>query len=479
MSPAAIAFLMGLLSSPTPAPGPPPTSPPPSPSPSPSPLADVVDYPLGAKPVPDFAAPGEPFKLVDLRYDVSDTESTTQAFAARLKVQNRGYLGVSFEGERREIAWTSRRLELSASGENGVYGLFGSYRARRFIFSTGAETGGPSEGGGWLLRPAVSVRLSPELELVARAAGNTRRPDDRFLRATSLGFLWQHGTAFEAAGEIGRTRETVEAGFENRRDSGALSAVGQVRGAELRGEAHFEDVSGRFPRRDGGGTAEAIVPLGARLVAEGSAIVSFERGAGLRAHEYRGSLAWYGRRFYPPRAGEAAARALALARHATRLGGNERLALTDDERRAQRERLALSGERGELRDEIDAQYRSEVAEREVPLLGLEFVDARDALPGVATRTVHAFVGVPWPPAWPWHANEAAVPFLRLDGSRQRQTSGTGFEAVTWASSLSVALNREMDLVLSWSRSDPTALDIIRGIGQRRTIELAYVYAFGR
>ena len=51
--------------------------------------------------------------------------------------------------------------------------------------------------------------------------------------------------------------------------------------------------------------------------------------------------------------------------------------------------------------------------------------------------------------------------------------------MTWTSSLSVALNREMDLVLSWSRSDPTALDIIRGIGQRRTIELAYVYAFGR
>ncbi len=93
--------------------------------------------------------------------------------------------------------------------------------------------------------------------------------------------------------------------------------------------------------------------------------------------------------------------------------------------------------------------------------------------------MRAFVGVPWPPAWPWQANEAAVPFLRLDLSRQRQTSGIGFEAVTWASSLSVALNREMDLVLRWSRSDPTALDLIRGIGRRRTIELSYVYAFGR
>ncbi len=125
MSPAAIAFLMGLLAGPTPTPGPPSTGP----APAPPPTADVVDYPLGRMAIPDFAAPGEPFKLVDLRYDVSDTDRTTHAFAARLKVRNRGYLGASFEGERREIAWTSPRLELSASGENGVYGLFGSYRA--------------------------------------------------------------------------------------------------------------------------------------------------------------------------------------------------------------------------------------------------------------------------------------------------------------------------------------------------------------
>ena len=55
-----------------------------------------------------------------------------------------------------------------------------------------------------------------------------------------------------------------------------------------------------------------------------------------------------------------------------------------------------------------------------------------------------------------------MPFLRLDVSRSRQTSGIGFPAVTWASSLSASLNREMDLVLRWSRSEPTALDQIRG-----------------
>jgi hypothetical protein len=474
MSPAAFALLMDLLVRPTQASGPAPAAPLPA-----APVEEGVEYPLGRMGVPDFGAPGEPFKLVDLHYDVSDTDRTTQAFAARVKVWNRGYLGASFEGERREIAWTSQRLELSAAGEDGVYDLFGSYRAPRFILATEAETGGPAEGSGWLVRPSLSVRLSPSFEILAGAAGNTRRPDDRFLRAMSLGFLWQHGVGFEAAAEIARTREIVEAGFENTRDRCALSMVGQVGAAELSGEAWGEDVDGRFPRREGGGSAQARVPLSARLLVEGGALVRFERGAGLRAHEYRGAITWFGRRFYPPRASESASRALELARHATERGGNERLVFTDDARRAQRERLALSRRREELHDEIAGLYRAQVAERQVPLLGLELLDAEDALPGVATRTVRAFIGVPWPPAWPWQGNEAAVPFLRLDLSRQRQTSGVGFAAVTWASSLSVALNREMDLVLRWSRSDPTALDVIRGIGRRRTIELAYVYAFGR
>ena len=224
MSPAAIAFLLGLVCGPTPAPGPPSTGPtPPSP-----PVADGIDYPLGRLAYPDFALPGEPFKLVDLRFDVSDTDRTTQAFAARVKVRNFGYLGASFEGERREIAWTSQRLDLSAAGEDGVYDLFASYRAPRFILSTGAQTGGPAEGSGWLLRPALSVRLSPGLEIVARADrqhAEARRPlPPRHVVRLSLaarGAVRGNGRG-RAGPRDGRGR------FENTRDTGVLSVVGQV-----------------------------------------------------------------------------------------------------------------------------------------------------------------------------------------------------------------------------------------------------------
>jgi len=473
VSPAAFPLLVELLLGPAPAPVP---AGPPAPVP---PTQDRVDYPLGPKGVPDFEAPGEPFKLVDLRYHVSDTDSTTQSFAARLKVLDKGYFGASFEGERREVSWTSQRRELQASGEEGVYGRFGSWRAPRFIVSTAAETGGDAEGTGWLLTPSLTVRLSPELEAYASAVGNTSQPNDRFFRAGYAGFLWQRSARFEASGEFGRQYEVVAAGFENTRDSGFLSAVGQIGSAEIQGDASLEDVEGRFPRRQGGGSAQARVPLAARLVVEGGGSAQFERSAGLRSYDLHGGLTWYGRRYTPPRAGEASARALALARHATSLGANERFVTSDEERRAQRERLSLSHDRHELYDEMVDVYRAQVAERLVPLLGVDVAGSEDALPGVTTRTVRAFVGVPWPPAWPWQANEAAVPFLRLDLSWSRQTSGIGFPAVTWASSLSASLNREMDLVFRWSRSEPTALDQIRGIGPRRTIELAYVYAFGR
>ena len=72
-----------------------------------------------------------------------------------------------------------------------------------------------------------------------------------------------------------------------------------------------------------------------------------------------------------------------------------------------------------------------------------------------------------------------MPFLRLDLERKWETTAVEFDAVTSRLSLSVALNREMDLVVRWSDAQPSALEVIRGLGKRRTFELSYVYALGR
>ncbi len=436
-------------------------------------------YPLGALSTPDFLAPGDPFKLVDLRYGFSDTFSTTQTFAARMRVKSWGYLGVEFEGERKGVTLTGPRLDLAVSGENGAYDLLGRYRASWLIVSAQARKRAPSGGGGWLLDPSLSVRLSTDFEIIGGAEGDTSRPDKRFLRSASLGFFWQRGARFEAAGEYVHEYVSTDGRFENPRNSGTLSLVGQVRALELSGDAFLEDTAGPFPRRETGGSLEARLPLGPRLLVEGGARGRFEVGLNNRSREYRGVLTWFGRRFTMPRTGEAAERTVGLARKANEMGYNERRVFGDDERRAQRERLSLFPRRGELGDDMAALYRAQVAERAVPVLGVEVLDSADALAGVSTRTARLSVGVPWPPEWPWQANESAVPFLRLDLERGRETSGPGFRAITWGGSLTASLNREMDLVLRYRHIDPTPLDLIRGIGKRRTIELSYVYAFGR
>ena len=94
-------------------------------------------------------------------------------------------------------------------------------------------------------------------------------------------------------------------------------------------------------------------------------------------------------------------------------------------------------------------------------------------------SIGVFLGVPWPPAPPWRANEAATPFLNLAYARERHTSGLDFRAYTDRVTLTVSLDREMDLVVGWQHAQPTALDLIRGIGTRATFEASFVYAFGR
>jgi hypothetical protein len=72
-----------------------------------------------------------------------------------------------------------------------------------------------------------------------------------------------------------------------------------------------------------------------------------------------------------------------------------------------------------------------------------------------------------------------VPFLQLDFEHERATTATSFRSTTDRVSLTVSLNREIDLVARVARREPTALDVVRGIGVVRTFAVACVYARGR
>jgi hypothetical protein len=441
-----------------------------------------VSYPI-ALAEPDFLAPGRPFKLVDLRYHVSDTEETAaqHEFDARVRVGDWGYLGASFAGDRRTATLQAHRVDVSVSEENRNWDLLGTYRTRYVLFQGEAQRRdlpiSSTEGPGWLLTPTISVRVQRDLELIASATGDTATPYDEFGRAASLGFLWQPSSKVDLSGTYEHARVANETKYENTRNTGAVTSVLQVGPTEIDADGRVDDVNGRFPRTDVETGLGARIPFSPRLLVEGSARMRFETD--LRAHEYRGAVTWYARRFYLPHTGLAAERGAALARRATALGENERKSYDDENRRLQRERLSLSPHARDLAGDMADLYHAQVEERAVPTLGFEYIDTEDTLPGTASQTLHALVGVPWPPAPPWAHSEAAVPFLRLDLTRERRVSGADVAALRYSAALTASLNREMDLVAGWSHADPTQLDIVRSIPPETTLEVSFVYAFGR
>ena len=454
-----------------------PVSPPatgPEEAPAPLPL-----YPLGPSPMRDFLAPGDPFTLTDLRYSMQDSGDAAQAFAARVKYGKRGYLGAEIDDDRQGLSLETHRLRLAASTENGSWTLGAGWRSRRAIVSADARQHGEGDDRGWALGPTLQFRLTPDVELYGWVTGDTAKPEGRSLTSAGIGAVWQRGAWLEAFGEYARSYEVTDAGSENRLHAGRLSLVAQVGRVEAFAEASLEDTEGRFPRRESDAAGRLRVPLAPRLLLEGGARGRFDREAGALQQEYGGTLTWFGRRFTLPRAGLAARRALELARRATEAGEYERRVFDEPALRAQRERLSLSPRAAEMREDTASLYRAQVEERSVPLLGAELLYREDSLAGRSAVAARVLVGVPWPLTWPWRSGEASVPFLRLDLEHERTTTASSLRSSADRASLTVSLNREMDLVLAVARAEPTALDVVRGIGVVRTFTASYVYARGR
>jgi hypothetical protein len=470
-----------------------PTPEPPAPSVTPAPAAaataaEALRYPLGRLAVPDFLAPGDPFTLTDLSYGLDTQDSaTTHDFAARVRYKNWGYVGAETHGERRGLSLTTHRVAVSVSDERGRWDLAGAFRSSRLVLAANAGWRGSGDHS-WVLEPSLSFRVTSEVEVEAWTVADTQRPGARLVTELGGDASWQHGSRFAAFAELARNYELIATGVEdrrdeNRRDTGLLVAVAQLGRAEVTGRVSLEDVSGRFPRRNTDASLQARVPLAARLLLEGHGRYRFDNGAGQLVREYGGALTWFGRRVTLPRAGRSAERAVALARNATRLGEYELYAFDPEALREQRQRLALSPQREELREQMRAVYRSEVEERQLPLVGVAYHESFDTLSAQELRTARVFVGMPWPPALPWRAGEGSVRFLELAYQHEWHTTAeasstpqrSGSDLVT----LTVALNRELDFVVGWSHAQPTALDIIHGVAEHERFTASFVYARGR
>jgi len=451
------------------------------------PSVEDPEYPLGKLRFPSLTAPGPRLLLTDLRYRVSQEGRTAQSLEVRVRLGRFAFLGGEVSGERRGIFFDTQRIEMGLSEEEGSYQVEAGYRAPRLLVRARGERRPPELGEGWLLDGGLALRLSPDLEILFRWREDTEPdapfaagPSTRVVRESGAGFLYQRGTSLDLAVAAARSTVQTAGGFELTRDALGGAAAYFRSPLELTAELGYERTGGRLPRREGLSRVDAQGRLGSHWLWQGSAGGRWERGVKLFEQEISTGLTFFGRRYRFAREGEAAARALALARRANAYGYNERRAYDLPGRRALRERLALSPRRDELAPDIDGLYRAQVAERNVAQAGLEIVLDSDDLAGRNGQTYHLFLAVPWRPALPFTRREESVDFLRLDYfHREDRFPGPGLVAVRKELSLELSLNREMSLVFRLEDADRTPLELATLAGRPRRYELAYVYAFGR
>jgi hypothetical protein len=436
-------------------------------------------YPLGTLAFPDFLQRGEPLLFTDVRYIGPQVEGDPNQWLLGVRWLNLGYVSLELADKQHGVAFRGHRLGLAYSGDEGSNSFAASFRTARVIASADARSNEGRRGHTWIYAPTLQFRLTSDVELYGWVQGDSARPHRRSLTEYGAGAVWQRGAWLETNLEYVQAYTTTAAGDPNRVDSARAAAVAQLAHAELTARARVEETRGRFPRREAETALGLRLPLSERLLLEGSADGLFDSHAGSLDHGYGGGLTWFGRRFTLPRAGRMAERSLALARAATAAGEYELRAFDEEGLRAQRERLSLSRRAQEQREAMEAVYRAQIEERALPLLGLRVRHRNDRMGGERLNGLGLLVGMPWPPAWPWSHSERAVPFLKLELESERLTTASHFRSETHRASLTVVLNREMDVVATYTRAEPTARDVVLGRGLERRLVLSYVYARGR
>ena len=432
-------------------------------------------YPLGRLALPDFLARGDPLRLSDLRFRSDGGDE--HALLARVRFLDLGYASFELADGGTRLAFDSHRLSLAAEEAGDDWRLGASYRTRRGILFGDAR----SQRGGrdWVLGPTLQLKLGDDVSLVGWLEASTARPKGRSLTELGAEALWQRGAWLEAQLRYARSYVVTAAGDENRVDVARASLVAQLARAEVSAFGLLEDVAGRFPRTEAEPALGLRLPVFGRLLLEADASGRFDTEAGALRHGLGGSLAWHGRRVTLPRAGRAAEAAVALARAANAAGEYELRAFDDDALRGQRERLSLSRHAPELVAAMEDVYRAQVRERNLPLVGVALRRHENVLTGERVSSLGLLLGVPWPAAWPWSRSEAGVPFLTLQLGRDWTETASRFRSEADRAALTVSLSREMDLVLRYRHAEPTALEVVRGVGTRRRFSLECVYARAR
>ncbi len=438
--------------------------------------AEAARYPLPLTPPPPSPSG---VAVTDVQYALSEQPRLVQHAGARVRVGGLGYAGFSVKNQLRAVALQTYRLDADASEENGERGFGVAYRTSRFRLGSRALL--PAEGEPHDLSVDVGVRLGADTEIVASYL-EERRPRpfpsnpsrENSLRAAREG---DHG--LELAVRATRSTVPTVAGFDFHRHRLAATGARAFGRAEAEGELGFERTSGRLASSEVVAALTVRRPVWSRVLAELSTRNRWEPGVSVFEHEHGAAISLHARRAVLPRTGEASRLTTDLARLANRRGANVARGHDDLARRALRERAGLSPHREELAYAVEALYAAQVAERLVPLVGVEATVGRDTVRGIRRHSYRAFVGAPWPLGLPWGRDEEAVPFVRVSYARTESDYDIAPTTVDWDAAVALELNREHSLVATWSRPGRTPLDLVRVTSTAKSFRVAYVYARGR
>ena len=439
------------------------------------------EYPLGKLRFPSLTQPARPFRLVDLRYRLSQEDDTFQSFEARLKLGTFAFLGGEVSGERRGLFFDTQRLELGLTEEEGRYVVEGAYRAPRLLLRARAER--PPDDA-WMLDSLWALRLNSDVELLIgygqdTGPSPTRPRTTRPIRRGSVGFVYQRGSHLELSSEASSAHVHTEGGIELTRNRIDVTATLFRSELELRSQFGYEDVTGRTAREQGFGAVSLDIRLGSHFLVHAGTANRWEPGVKMFEEELGAGISFFGRRHHFAREGETPSRTLALARSAFSRGMNERRVYDRDALRAMRERLSLSPGREELASEIDALYRAQVRERNVAQAGLEIIRHTNDVEGLEEMIYRSFIAVPWRPRWPFTTSENAVDFLIAKYSYVVKRYVSELRTSSHEMTVEVALNREVSLLLRWLEPCSTPTEIALLVDPPRRIDLEVIYAFGR
>jgi hypothetical protein len=304
-------------------------------------------------------------------------------------------------------------------------------------------------------------------------------PPNHALRESSIGLLYQRENHFEALAEAASSQVRTEAGFDLDLDGYRLSTIWNPERFEIDGEIAHESRRGFVDSNELGAFLGIGAEIGSRVLAQASTSERWQPGVLRYGKEYRFRGTYFARRHRFPRRGEAAERVLALQRKANALGYNERRVYDLVGLRRFRERLGISGERLELKDEIDDLYRAQVRDRNLPQLAFELALAEDKILTVERREYRGFIGIPWPLRLPFTPNPEAVEFLEVQLAVWREDYGGGLRAVSREMTVNAFLNRELSFFFRWQNPGDGPEQVIAERGLPSMIAFGIDYALGQ